>query len=201
MKKQEFLDRIAERLSDLPRKEVLDRLAFYSEMIDDRMEEGLPQEEAVAAIGSVDSVVAQIVADISLIRIAKKKIKARRTRKRWETVLLWVGSPVWIPLLLSAFAVVLSLYASLWAVVVSLWACFGALIGSGVGVALSGILLSFTANLPTGVALIGAGAVCTGLSIFFFYLCRVMTVGTILLPKKNALGIKKHFLKKEDTSC
>ena len=80
MKKQEFLDRIAERLSDLPRKEVLDRLAFYSEMIDDRMEEGLPQEEAVAAIGSVDSVVAQIVADISLIRIAKKKIKARRTR-------------------------------------------------------------------------------------------------------------------------
>ena len=201
MKKQEFLDRIAERLSDLPRKEVLDRLAFYSEMIDDRMEEGLPQEEAVAAIGSVDSVVAQIVADISLIRIAKEKIKARRTRKRWETVLLWVGSPVWIPLLLSAFAVVLSLYASLWAVVVSLWACFGALIGSGVGVALSGILLSFTANLPTGVALIGAGAVCTGLSIFFFYLCRVMTVGTILLPKKIALGIKKHFLKKEDTSC
>ena len=51
------------------------------------------------------------------------------------------------------------------------------------------------------LALIGAGAVCTGLSIFFFYLCRVMTVGTILLHKKIALGIKKHFLKKEDASC
>ena len=201
MTKQLFLDQIAARLSTLPYQEVSERLSFYGEMIDDRIEDGMSEAEAITAIGSVDSVTAQILADISLIRIAKEKIKARRTRKRWETVLLWVGSPVWIPLLLSAFAVVLSLYASLWAVVISLWACFGALIGSGVGVALSGILLSFTANLPTGVALIGAGAVCTGLSIFFFYLCRVMTVGTILLPKKIALGIKKHFLKKEDASC
>ena len=198
MKKQEFLDRIAERLSDLPRKEVLDRLAFYSEMIDDRMEEGLPQEEAVAAIGSVDSVVAQIVADIPLVKIAREKMKRRKRLRVWENVLLWVGSPIWGSLLIAAFAIVLSLYATLWAVVISLWASFGALIGSGIGGTVAGICFAVTANAPTGFAVIGAGLVCLGISVFCFYACRPLTTAAVRLPKRLAIGIKSCLMKKED---
>ena len=201
MTKQFFLDQIAERLSQLPHQEVLERLSFYGEMIDDRIEDGMSEAEAVAAVGSVDVVVAQIVADIPLVKIAKEKIKRRKRLKAWETALLWVGFPIWGSLLIAAFAVVLSLYASLWAVVISLWAVFGALLGSGIGGILGGGVFSVTTNLPTALALIGAGAVCTGLSIFCFYGCRAVSVGAVALPKKLVLGIKACFLKKEGASC
>ena len=201
MTKQEFLDRIADRLSDLPRKEVLDRLTFYGEMIDDRIEEGLSEEEAVAAIGSVDTVATEIVADIPLVKIAKHRIKRRKRLHGWETVLLWVGSPSWLSLLISAFAVVLSLYASLWAVVISLWAVFGGLIGAGIGGVVGGIYFGCCTNLLTGLTMIGSGAVCIGLSVFLFYACKTLSKGAVVLPQKLARTIKTCFLKKEDKQC
>ena len=44
MSKQEFLAALEEGLSGLPREDVDERLGFYSEMIDDRMEDGLPED-------------------------------------------------------------------------------------------------------------------------------------------------------------
>ena len=48
MNKQEFLDALRERLSGLPSREVEDRLGFYGEIIDDRIEEGISEHDAVA---------------------------------------------------------------------------------------------------------------------------------------------------------
>ena len=45
MKKQTFLDMLKKRLSGLPKQEIAERLTFYNEMIDDRMEEGMSEEE------------------------------------------------------------------------------------------------------------------------------------------------------------
>ena len=53
MTKLQFLLALHDKLTGLPRDEVEERLNFYSEMIEDRMEDGLSEEEAVAAIGSV----------------------------------------------------------------------------------------------------------------------------------------------------
>ena len=61
MCKQAFLDELRERLTGLPQEDIDERLDFYAEMIDDRVEEGLTEEEAVAAIGTVEEVFAQIV--------------------------------------------------------------------------------------------------------------------------------------------
>lgn len=47
MNKQEFLVKLRKGLSGLPKEDIEERLTFYSEMIDDRMEEGLSEEEAV----------------------------------------------------------------------------------------------------------------------------------------------------------
>ena len=61
MCRDEFLAALRARLSGLPEKEVEDRLGFYAEMIDDRVEEGLTEEEAVLQIGSVEDVAARQV--------------------------------------------------------------------------------------------------------------------------------------------
>ena len=88
MTKHEFLLSLQDRLSGLPQDDVEERLTFYCEMIEDRMEEGLSEEEAVSAIGSVDEIAAQIVADIALAGNAKEKTKPHRA---WEIVFLALG--------------------------------------------------------------------------------------------------------------
>lgn len=198
MTKLQFLLSLHDRLSGLPKDDVEERLHFYSEMIEDRMEDGLSEEEAVSAVGSVDEIAAQIVADIPLAKIAKEKIKPKRRLKVWEIVLLALGSPIWLSLLIAAFAVTLSLYASLWSVIISLWAVFGSLIGCAVGTIAAGTVLAFGSNSLAGVAMIGAGSICAGLSVFLFFGCKAATKGILLLTKKIGSRIKRCFLKKEE---
>ena len=103
-------------------------LTLYAEMLDDRIEEGLSEEEAVAAAGAVEEIVRQTVDETPLAKIAKERVRPKRHLKAWEIVLLALGSsPVWLSLGIAAAAVILAVYVSLWAVIVSLWAVFGAL--------------------------------------------------------------------------
>ena len=196
MTKVNFILELNERLDGLPRFEVEEHISFYVEMIEDRIEDGMTEEEAVAAAGSIDDIAEQIIADIPLYKIAKEKIKPKRKLKAVEIVLIAVGSPVWVPLLIAAVAVVFSLYISLWAVVVSLWAVFGSFVGCFVGGIAASVILLVGKNL-SGIAMIGAAIVCAGLAVFSFIGCRAATKGCVLLTKKMALCIKKLFIKKE----
>lgn len=197
MNKQEFLEALGKGLKGLPHEEIEERLTFYSEMIDDRTEEGLTEEEAVAAVGAVDEIVAQVVADTPLAKIAKERIRPKRKLSTGEIVLLVLGSPIWLSLGIAAFAVVFSLYVSLWAVIVALWAVFGALVGCAVGGVASCVAFVVGGNHASGVAMLAAGTVCAGLSIFMFYGCKALTKGMLILTKKTAIWIKSCFIGKE----
>lgn len=198
MSKQEFLAQLRKGLSGLPRDNIEERLAFYSEMIDDQMEEGLSEEEAVSAIGSIDEIVTQVVAETPLAKIAKERIKSKRRLSAGEIVLLTLGSPIWLPLGISAFAVILSLYISLWAVIVSLWAVFVSLAVCSICGVLTCVIFTVGGNVASGIAMLAAGIVCAGLSIFAFYGCKAVTKGILMLTKKMAIGIKNCFMKKEE---
>lgn len=198
MSKQEFLVQLRKGMSGLPKNDIEERLAFYSEMIDDRMEEGLSEMEAVSAVGSVDEIVAQVVADIPLAKVAKERIKPKRRMKAWEVVLLVLGSPIWLSLLIAVIAVMFSLYVVLWSVIISLWAVFASLIVCAFGCIVVGIGFAVGISGLAGVAVIGAGIVCAGLSIFMFCACKAATKGAAILTKKLALWIKNCFIKKEE---
>lgn len=200
MNKPEFLLELTEKLSPLPQEEIEDRLNYYSEMIDDRTEEGLTEEEAVAEMGSVEEIAAQIVSDIPLSRLVKGKIKPKKRLAAWEIVLLALGSPLWFSLLIAVFAVILSLYVVLWSVIVSLWAIFISLAACALGCIAAGIVFAVTGSNLASFATIGAGIVCAGLSIFLFFGCKAATKGGLLLAKKITLGIKRCFIGKEKTA-
>ena len=198
MGKSEFLSALRSRLSGLPQSDVAERLDFYSELIDDRMEEGLSEEAAVAAFGSVDDVATRIVAETPLTKIVKERIKVKRKLRGWEIALLAAGSPIWFSLAIAAFAVVISLYATLWSLIISLWAVFGALAGSALGGLLGGAGFVALGNTSSGLATIAAGLVCAGFGIPLFFGCKAATAGGVVLTKKMALGIKNCFRKKEE---
>lgn len=199
MIKQEFLAQLRKKMSGLPQDDIEERLTFYSEMIDDRIEEGFSEEEAVSAVGTVDEIVAQVVADIPLAKIAKKTIKPKRRLKTWEIVLLVLGSPIWLSLGIAAFCVILSLCVSLWAVIVSLCAVFASLAVCFIDGVVSGIIFAVSGNGLAGIANISVGIICAGLSVFMFYGCKATIKGIFILTKKTALWIKKCFIQKEET--
>ncbi len=200
MRKNEFLASLCNRLCGLPQEDIEECLTFYGEMIDDRIEEGISEEEAVRQMGSVDEIVRQTLAEIPLVKIVGRRVKPKRALRAWEIVLLAVGAPVWLPLTVAAIAVMLSLYVVLWSVVVSLWSVFVSLVGCAVGGVASGILFVCLGNTTAGLAMLSAGLVCAGLSVFGFYGCRAATKGSVWLTKRIAVGIKKLFIKKESLS-
>ena len=197
MNKSEFLLALAEGLAALPWEDAEERLSFYSEMIDDRMEEGLSEEEAVAAVGSPKDIVAQLLAEAPLSTIVKSKISQKKSWSVWEIVLLVLGSPVWLPLLLAAAAIILSVYVTIWAIVISFWAIFVSFAACGLALILTGIASIFFSNIFVTIALIGCGLILAGGTIFLFFVCKLLTLGTARLAKIMVLGIKKSFSRKE----
>lgn len=198
MSKQEFLAELRKALSGLPQGDVEDRLTFYSEMIDDRMEEGLAEEAAVSEIGTVGEVAAQIVGEIPLTKLVKERVRPKRALRVWEIVLLALGSPLWLSLLVALLSVIFSGYMVVWAVIFCLWTMEAALMGCAFYGAVASLIHVVQGNGFIGFATLGAGAFCAGLSIFLFFGCIEATKGILLLTKKVALGVKSLFIRKED---
>lgn len=196
MRKLEFLAELEAGLSGLPRDDIEERLTFYSEMIDDRMEEGVSEEQAVAEIGTVEEVISRIVAETPLSRLVREKVQPKRARKVWVSVLLVLGSPIWVCLIIAALSVIFAAYVVVWSLIVSLWALDASLAAcSLVGILTAGVFV-LQASFPAGIAMFGVGIFCTGLTILLFFGCTGATKGSLWLSKKTVLGMKSLFFGK-----
>ena len=197
MSKQEFLARLRDGLAGLPQDDVEERLNFYSEMIDDRMEEGLPEEEAVAAIGAVETIVPQIVAEIPLPKLVRESVRPKRQLAGWEIALLVIGSPVWFSLIIAALAIMFSVYVVIWSVIFSLWAVDLAFCASSVACVIAGLVMIVRGGGSAGLLLIGAGFILGGMSVFLFFGCLAATKGAAVLTKEIAAWMKSMFIRKD----
>ena len=197
MKKQEFLSLLNKELFGLPSNEVAERINFYSEMIDDSIEDGLSEEQAVEKIGSVKEISSQITADIPLSKIISNRLQPKRRLQAWEIVLIILGLPITLSIGVSIFAVIISVYASLWTGVISLWSAFISLVACCFAGVAGCIMCFILGNSSTAIAILGAELVCSGLSVFILLICKLITKWTIKIPKQFILLTKKIFRKKE----
>ena len=194
MYKFEFLNELKNKLNGLPKDELDNRLSFYEEMINDRMDEGKSEEEAVAEIGSVDDVVRQIASDTPLIKLVKEKTKPKRSLRAWEIVLLVLGFPLWFPLLITFFVLCLAAYILIWTLVIVTYSVELCLTATS----LAGFVAFFAylANGQTHLVSLGAGIMCLGAAILLFFGCVGATKATIQLSKKIIIAIKAAFIRK-----
>ncbi len=197
MNKQDFLLELRKKLNGIPQDELEERLNFYEEMIDDRIEEGLSEEEAILELGTLDSITKQVMSEIPLIKLVKQKINPGRALCAWEIILLILGSPIWIPLLVAFIAVALSIYVVLWCVIIMIWAVDGTILGTSIGCSISSIVIMLSGNIPFGLAMLGVGIVSVGLSILGFFGSKYATKAIIILTKKIFIWMKSQFIKKE----
>lgn len=197
MNRQEFLTQLRRGLHGLPQEDIDERLTFYREMIDDRVEEGLSEDEAVAEIGDVGEIVSQILADTPLTKLVKEKIKPKSPVKPWAVVLMILGFPLWFPILAAVAVIILSAYIVVWSVIISLWAVFASVIAIALGGVFSAAYFALSGKVISSLAVLAASLICAGLAILAFFICFAVTKGVIWLTKKAAIGIKHMIVGKE----
>lgn len=197
MTKNEFLSSLRGRLYGLPEADIEKSLEYYSEMIDDRIEDGMTEEAAVADIGSIDEIVSGIISDTSLQKLVREKVKPKHSLRGWEIALIVLGSPVWVSLAFAAVMVLLAFYLLLWAAVAVLFAAVLAF-GCSVIAALVGMITFFAVgNAISGVFMLGMCAVCAGFAILTVLFSGFIAKKVAVCGKKIILGIKRCFVGKE----
>lgn len=119
MNKQEYISRLNELLACLPADHRLESISFYEEMIDDRMEDGMTEEQAVAALDAPGIAAEKILDDLPAV--PRVVVKTRRKSR----ALLWgaaiIGSPLWVALALAFAATVLGIYLCIWLLAACIW--------------------------------------------------------------------------------
>lgn len=197
MNKEEYLDAIRGRISAMPADDINRFMDYYSEMIDDRMEDGLSEDEAVADMGSPDAAVEQILEEMPLTKLVKEKIKPKHELKAWEVVLIVLGSPVWIPLLITAAVLLLTLWIVAFALLISFYAVVLSFVVAGICGLICTISL-FIANSPyTAVLMLGAALIGIGIAILFVVSVKPVTVGIFKVCRASVNGIKRMFVKEK----
>ncbi len=151
MIKVEFLAELEHRLSALPEVEISRAVQFYSEMIDDRKEEGLTEPEAVAALGPMDDIVAEAFAGAS----SGQPVEYRRRKPNNHIVLLILGSPLWFVMIVLGICVWFMLILALWMLVLAGW-MVALMLNIAVGTVLCAALVTVWA---LAIGLLAGGAV------------------------------------------
>ena len=198
MQKAEFLLKLKNGLSGLPHEDIDERLSFYEEMINDKIEEGMSEQDAVKELGTIDDIVSQTVSDIPLGKRVKEKIKPKRTLKAWEIVLIVLGSPVWVPVLISLFAVILFLYICMLAVAISLFAVDVSFLAVFLGCVASSVIFISVNRFMLAAVCFFAGLLFAGLTIFMFYGCIYVSKGLLIMIKKSGIRIKTKLVNRGD---
>lgn len=197
MSKADFLRLLERALMQLSEEERQKNLEYYSELLDDMMEEGMTEAEATAKLGSPNQIAQSILQEMPLGKLVSTRMKPKSGWTPLAIVLAVVGSPVWVPLLLATIAIVLAVFVSIWALG---FAAVAVVIALAVAVVAAPIFAVRAAvmTLPLGLMLLGAGLVLLGLCVLgglmAVELCKLLWQLTVWLAHK----IKGLFIRKEE---
>jgi len=200
MTKRQFLDELRARLSSLPQLDIEKTIAFYSEMIDDRMDDGLTEEEAVSKMESPAVIANRIISESNYPPVIVNQ-QPQKQKQKGNYTALWItlavlGFPIWGSLLLTFICVVLTVYISIWAVIISLFAAAIALAVSAVGCMIAGAVIS-SSSVFAFIFSIGAALVCAGISILMFIVSIAAAKGIVKFTAYLFRKLRSAFSRKK----
>lgn len=189
MTKREFLDRLERCLASLDPSERASMVDFYSEQIDDRMDDGMTESQAVASLESPEDIAANILSLRGEASAAATEPPAEREHRGvgyfLKKALLWtcagIGIVILLPVALGLGAAVLCVYLAFWCVVVALGASALACLVMGVFNVVASFVTpvsgeaALVANLALSAAALGA-AILIALGAYFLAKLLVMLV-------------------------
>lgn len=187
MKKDEFLSSLERLLRSLKREERNRFLSYYAEMIEDYMEDGCEEEDAVQRIGSPGEIAQEILSD--------RETQPARPTPTWMKigviVLLILGSPLWGSLVLVAICCALVVVIMVMSAYVIIWCIpfiFGVFSVSSLVLAVVstvGSVIIMFRDTATGTVQMGVGILLAG--IFLVTALLTLELG------KRFVGVTKKF--------
>lgn len=172
MKKREFIREIDRRLKNFNNEERDRIIEYYEELISDYCDEGYTEEEAIEKLGSIDTIIKNIKAELV---IERSKTKNTNSFKNVIIILGICTSPVLIPLGIGLFFTFFGIAFALFMTFISL--SIGSL------TALAGTVVSVADLIITGgdpgliILLLGIGLTATGLlGLLAYYLYKLSVI-------------------------
>ncbi len=199
MNKIDFLSILKEKLGHLPYHEVERLITFYSEVIDDKMEDGMDEVEAIASIGSIEDILRTIEHDDIPNSnntnnfdysnddynetTNNETTTSSKSNRILLIILLIVTFPLWIGLLLGVlgtlFGITVALYAIVFSMLVTFFAfLFAAIIMIGFGV------YYIPSQIEVSILLFGGSFMTIGLSLLTYPYLMMATKYMWKLPAK-----------------
>lgn len=204
MNKQQFIEALTSRLAYLPLAETEKFIDFYIEAIDDRIEDGMSEEEAVAAIGDVESVAQAIEAEIPLSTIVKQRVKSSRERSRsesaggghsvWWIVLAVIGSPIWLTIACVLGALVITVFAVALALVAAAFAVLVAFAVTAAAMLVYSVTRLFAAGLSAALMCLGLALLLAGAGAALLWPCVMLARLMVKLPPRIWRWMKGLFI-------
>ncbi|MBQ4072017.1 MAG: DUF1700 domain-containing protein [Clostridia bacterium] len=176
MTKNEFLDKIREGLKDLSSVDVDRTVDFYKEIIEDRVEEGRTEEEAVAALGDVELIIENVKKENETDPVPTEAKKPREARGMGE------GAKGALGILISIGSIIYSIL--FYAVIIALGMSAVALGGVAVSSLPAAILSIFSGTLAQVLLMLGVTAIGAALSVVFALCTRLAVKYGRLVSRK-----------------
>lgn len=195
MNKQEFITLLEKKLSGIPQEDINKTLDYYNEIILDKIDEGISEEEAVNSLGSIDEIIDQTLKEISFPKLVKEKLNLNRKLQTWEIVLICATSIFWVPLLIVLLSVIIVVYICIWSGVIALGASSITCLATSL-VAVLGIIDIVTLNISSGIFSIGIGLAMLGCGLLLGLLTLKLSKVMVLICKKLVLKCKSLFVKR-----
>lgn len=178
MNKNELLNTLREKLSGLPKNDIERSLEYYKEIIEDKIDEGISEDDAVAALGSVDDIAAQIRSEITppeepKAPKAKKPEAEEKTKKSASSALgaLFSGLLMFVSVIF-------------WCIAASFFIAVGGMALGALFSLFSSVVTLISARWAQAVLFLGGAFLLAGLTVLVF-------MGTVAVTKKYRKFTKK----------
>lgn len=169
MTKNEFIEKLKKELQNESYQTVCQTITYYEEMIDDLVEDGYSEKEAVSKLGHLKDIVANVHGQ-EFIEIKKMKKSTSITM----IVLLILGFPLWGALVAAGACLLLSLLILIWCIPLATVSL--AISGSiAFVVGIMGGLVLFSQSVSLGITQLGLSALFGAAATIGIYLTYITT--------------------------
>ena len=192
MNKTQFCALLENKLKPyLSPKEMYKTLNFFEEMIDDRIDEGLSEEEAVSQLGDINIIVDQIL-DEHNIEKKQTKLVWRFVPRKIPTELGFIITVLLLPVWITIFALGASLFTVILSIIFRIVLTIIAIFIGGILLILkSPFYLIYERNISYFLDTLGFGFVNTGIGLIGIY----WLLKTHKKSRRDGVSIRTIFVK------
>lgn len=194
MNKKVFLEELRNWMEEFSMEQIERTLSYYEEIISDKMEEGMTEEEVVRSLGSPEEIVKEMLLELPIPTLLEERLKPKKGLAFWQMGLMAVGGVIVFPILFSLLMAAFSVYFAIWMVVAALYLTVAAIGVSGMAALVGATVMTFRGEVLQGIFGLGAFFVLAGLTILISLGMRTVTGKFAGLSMKYVRMIKRKIL-------